>query len=89
MAARAFVTRYGNERTTAGSFYVDAYFVVVNPTTFPGQLGQVCVVTVTLNPLDSLTQWQTAVKDAVIATAAALPSPFTVAVADVAIPVLA
>jgi len=89
MAARAFVTRYGNEQVTTSNFTVDAYFVVVDPSTYPGQPGQVCVVTVALNPVDSLTQWQTDVKNAVIAKAAALPSPFTVTAANVDIPVLA
>jgi hypothetical protein len=88
VTARAFVTRFGNERTSADNFFVDAYFVVIDPTTFPAQTGKVCVVTVTLNPLDTLVQWQTAIKNAVIATAAALSSPFIVAVADVATPIL-
>ena len=89
MAARAFVTRYGNEQVTTSNFSVDAYFVVVNPTTYPGQPGKLAIATVLLNPLDSLTQWQTDVKNAVIAICAAMPSPFTVAAADVSIPVLA
>jgi hypothetical protein len=61
---------------------------VTDPATFPGQLGQVCVVTVELDA-SAPASWTTAIKDAVIAYGAALPSPFVLLAANVFIPTIA
>jgi hypothetical protein len=89
MSARAIVTRYSNEIVLVNNnFSIEAYFLLTDPATFPAQVGQVGVTTV---ELDATTPalWATAVRNAVIAYGAALPSPFALIAANVFIPTIA
>jgi hypothetical protein len=81
MAAKAVVIRYDNEqvRVTDGNFQLDAYFMVGDDVTFPGQQAVANVVSGIVLSV-AAGGWGTAIENAVIARC--LELGFTVSAAN-------